>query len=187
MQQPGWKEGSSWDSPAAAPLLSPAGAGPQPPQGPPGDPHTTGFIHPHPLLPAPSHPQPHPPAAPRVWSCPGEVLGWGGLWGLTWAIPPHLQHPRVRPAEAVPGPAELHGEVFTFWSVGRRRWLFLSWLSAPAGTVRCFARLGRGGKGLVGSTGWDGEQGSVGSGGEQPPGVLQELPVLHKGQGVQGI
>lgn len=39
----------------------------------------------------------------------------------------------------------------------------------------------------MGSTGWDGEQGSVGSGGEQPPGVLQELPVLYKGQGVQGI
>lgn len=39
----------------------------------------------------------------------------------------------------------------------------------------------------MGSTGWAGEQGSVGSGGEQPPGVLQELPVQHKGQGVQGI
>lgn len=150
VQQPGWREGSSWDSPAAAPLLSPAGAGPRPPRGPPGDPHTAGLIHPRPLLPAPSHPQPHPPAAPGNWPCPGEVSGWGGLWGLTQALPPRLQHPRVRPAEAVPGPAELHGEVFTSWSVGRRRWLFLSRLSAPAGEREMLCQAGERGERLGG-------------------------------------
>lgn len=161
VHQPGWRERSSWDSPANAPLLSPGRAGPRPPQGPPGDPHTAGLIHPCPLLPAPSHPQPHPPAAPGDWLCPGEVLGQGGLRGLTRAHPPRLQHPRARPAAAVPGLAELHGEVFTFChprSVGRQTRLFLSQLSAPAGEREMLCQAGeRGERRAVRRVPWRGD------------------------------